>query len=57
MSYLTLVSITPIGKDEGVSKYVAKAFKVIKNSGLPHQLTSMGTIVESQKNQDNRIEN
>lgn len=48
MSYLALISITPIGKDESVSKYVAKAFKVIKNSGLPYQLTAMGTIIESQ---------
>lgn len=48
MSYLALISITPIGRDESVSGYVAKAFKVIKNSGLPHQLTAMGTIMESQ---------
>ncbi|MFN3478057.1 MAG: MTH1187 family thiamine-binding protein [bacterium] len=48
MSYLALVSITPVVKDESVSKYMAKAFKVIESSGLPYQLTSMGTIVESQ---------
>ncbi|MCS7243207.1 MAG: MTH1187 family thiamine-binding protein [Candidatus Calescibacterium sp.] len=47
MSYLALLSITPIGKGESVSKEVAKAFKIVKNSGLKYQLTSMGTIVEA----------
>ncbi len=47
MSYLAFVSITPIGKGESVSHEVAKAYKVIKESGLNYQLTSMGTIMES----------
>lgn len=48
MSYLALVSITPLGKDESVSKYVAKAFDVIRKSGMDYQLTAMGTIIEAQ---------
>lgn len=41
------VSITPLGTSEsGVSRYVAGCVKIIRNSGLKHQLTPMGTIVE-----------
>ncbi|MCX7758056.1 MAG: MTH1187 family thiamine-binding protein [bacterium] len=47
MSYLALLSITPIGKGESVSKDVAKAFRIVKDSGLKYQLTSMGTVVEA----------
>ena len=49
MSAMAFVSITPLGKDESVSKYVARAVKVIKDSGLDWRLTPMGTIIEGEK--------
>lgn len=42
---MAYVSITPLDKGESVSKYVSKAVKVIKESGLEWQLTPMGTII------------
>jgi len=39
-------SIFPIGKGESLSRHVAKVTRVIRASGLPNQLTAMGTIVE-----------
>ena len=49
MSAMAYVSITPLGRDESVSQYVARAVGVIKNSGLAWQLTPMGTIIEGDK--------
>jgi len=46
MSLIVDFSIFPIGKGESVSTYVAKAAKIIKESGLPHQLGPMGTTIE-----------
>ena len=41
------VSITPLGTGEpGVSRYVAGCVKLARASGLPCQLTPMGTIFE-----------
>ncbi len=41
------VSITPLGTaDPGVSRYVAGCLQVLRESGLTHQLTPMGTIIE-----------
>lgn len=41
------VSITPLGTgDPGVSRYVAGCVRVVRESGLKHQLTPMGTIIE-----------
>jgi uncharacterized protein (TIGR00106 family) len=41
------VSITPLGTGTtGVSHYVAGCVKLVKESGIPHQLTPMGTILE-----------
>ncbi len=48
MSFLVFVSMTPIGKEESVSKYVARVVDVIDRSGLPYVLTPMGTIVEGE---------
>jgi uncharacterized protein (TIGR00106 family) len=45
MKAMAYVSITPLDKGESVSKYVSKAVKVIKESGLEWQLTPMGTII------------
>jgi len=48
MSFLVFVSMTPLGKGESVSAYVAKVVDVIDRSGLPYVLTPMGTIVEGE---------
>ncbi|UCF70760.1 MAG: MTH1187 family thiamine-binding protein [candidate division WOR-3 bacterium] len=48
MSFLTLVSMTPLGKGEGVSKHVAKVVDIVNRSGLPHVVTPMGTIIEGE---------
>ena len=39
-------SITPLGKGESVSEYVARCVEIIDRSGLDYRLHSMGTIVE-----------
>ena len=41
-------SIIPIGKGESVADLVAKALEVVDSSGLPYQLTAMGTIIEGE---------
>jgi uncharacterized protein (TIGR00106 family) len=52
MSAMAYVSITPLGESESVSQYVARAVKIIKESGLEWQLTPMGTILEGEKLED-----
>jgi uncharacterized protein (TIGR00106 family) len=39
-------AMTPGGKGESVSEYVARILDVIDRSGVPYQLTPMGTILE-----------
>lgn len=39
-------SIFPVGKGESLSRYVARVTRVVRRSGLPNQLTPMGTVVE-----------
>lgn len=39
-------AIAPGGKGESVSEYVARVLDLIDRSGLPYQLTPMGTILE-----------
>ena len=41
-------SVVPIGKGEGLAGLVAKVIDIVDKSGLPYQLTSMGTIVEGE---------
>ncbi|HIQ49106.1 MAG TPA: MTH1187 family thiamine-binding protein [Aquifex aeolicus] len=48
MSFLVFVSMTPLGKGESVSKYVAKVVDIVDKSGLPYILTPMGTIIEGE---------
>lgn len=38
----------PMGKISGLGKEIAKVKKIIESSGLDHQLTSMGTIIEGE---------
>lgn len=40
--------MSPIGKGESVSKYVARSLKIIDESGIDYQLTPMGTILEGE---------
>jgi len=39
-------SISPIGKGESLSRYVARAYELIETSGLPHEYHAMGTNIE-----------
>ena len=48
MSVLINFSIFPLDKGESLSKYVARAIKIIDESGLPYELTSMGTSIEGE---------
>jgi uncharacterized protein (TIGR00106 family) len=48
MSFLVFVSMTPLGKGESVSKYVARVVDVVDRSGLSYVLTPMGTIIEGE---------
>lgn len=41
-------SMTPSTKEESKSPYVARILDVIDRSGLPYQLTPMGTIIEGE---------
>jgi uncharacterized protein (TIGR00106 family) len=41
-------SMAPAGKGESVSEYVARILDVIDTSGVPYQLTPMGTILEGE---------
>ncbi len=39
-------SISPLGKDVSVSKYVARCLDLVDRSGLQYRLNPMGTVVE-----------
>ncbi len=39
-------SIVPVGQGEELAGLVARVLDIVDRSGLPYQLTSMGTIVE-----------
>ena len=41
-------AMSPGGKGESVSAYVARILDVIDRSGVPYQLTPMGTIIEGE---------
>jgi uncharacterized protein (TIGR00106 family) len=45
------ISITPLGKGESVSAYVAECVDIIDRSGLDYELHAMGTIVEGKLDQ------
>src|SRR5262245_29764707 len=45
------MSITPLGKGESVSQYVAECVRLIDGSGLDYELHAMGTIVEGELDQ------
>jgi len=39
-------SIVPLGAGESVSQHVAACMEIVRASGLSHQLTAMGTLIE-----------
>ncbi len=39
-------SMSPLGKGESVSQFVARSLKIIDESGLDYRLHAMGTIIE-----------
>ena len=41
-------SMSPMNKGESVSAYVARSLDIVDRSGLPYQLTPMGTILEGE---------
>jgi uncharacterized protein (TIGR00106 family) len=48
MSTIIDISIFPVDKEAGVSPYVAKAVKIIQESGLDYQTGPMGTCIEGE---------
>lgn len=47
MSVMLEFAMFPTDKGESVSEYVSRILKIVDGSGLPYQLTPMGTIVEA----------
>jgi uncharacterized protein (TIGR00106 family) len=45
------MSITPLGKGDSVSPYVAECVELVVQSGMDYELHSMGTIVEGELGQ------
>lgn len=41
-------SMSPLGKGESVSQYVAQSLEIIQQSGLDYRLHAMGTILEGE---------
>lgn len=41
-------AMSPLSRGESVSSFVARSLDIIDKSGLPYQLTSMGTIIEGE---------
>ena len=41
-------SMTPLNQGESVSAFVARSLDIVDRSGLPYQLTPMGTILEGE---------
>ncbi|MCE5296955.1 MAG: MTH1187 family thiamine-binding protein [Euryarchaeota archaeon] len=39
-------SIVPVGKGVSIGRYVAECMKIVRDSGLDHELTPMGTILQ-----------
>ena len=48
MAMLLEFSMTPLGKGESVSPYVARSLDIIDRSGVPYRLNAMGTILEGE---------
>jgi uncharacterized protein (TIGR00106 family) len=48
MSVLIEFSVVPIGKGSSVSPFVAKALKIVTESGVPYKANPMGTVLEGE---------
>ena len=48
MSVILELSLFPLGAGESVSPYVARALRIVRDSGLPFELGPMGTCVEGE---------
>ncbi len=48
MSVLIDLSIFPLDKGDSLSSHVARALKIIKDSGLPYEIGPMGTSLEGE---------
>ena len=48
MSVIIDFSIFPMDKGESLSPYVARAIKIVKNSGLPYKFGPMSTSIEGE---------
>lgn len=48
-------SMTPLDHGVSVSPYVARSLDIIDKSGLPYQLTPMGTIIEGEWDEVMRV--
>ena len=48
MSVIINLVVFPTDKGESVSPYVARALRIIEESGLPYNLHSMGTCIEGE---------
>lgn len=48
MSVLMEFSIFPTDQGESVSAYVSEVIRMIRDSGIPYQLTPMGTLIETE---------
>lgn len=48
MSTILQFAIFPTDKGSSVSSYVSKAIDAVKSAGVPYQLTSMSTIIETE---------
>jgi uncharacterized protein (TIGR00106 family) len=48
MSVLIDLSIFPLDKGASLSPYVARAVRIIRNSGLPYRFGPMGTSIEGE---------
>ncbi len=44
-------SISPLGKGDSVSQYVARSIEIVEQSGLDYRLHAMGTILEGEWDQ------
>jgi len=44
-------SMSPLGKGDSVSEYVARSVEIVEQSGLDYRLHAMGTIVEGEWDQ------
>lgn len=48
MAMLLEFSMSPLGKGESVSEYVAGSLDIIDRSGVPYRLNPMGTVLEGE---------